>query len=91
MPNKEILTQTAGKIAGEMVASMQLRNTQEVMESFNTVFACVFEALEYKIASTEKRPSGGRNIPIITQDTMKAKLNDAIRSGSAVTTNTFKS
>jgi len=89
--DKAILTQTAGKIAGEMVASMQLRNTEEVMTSFNEVFVRVLDALSYKIAEGDKKSVGGRNIPIITQDTLKTKLGDAIRSGSAVTTSTFKS
>ena len=89
--DKAILTQTAGKIAGEMVASMQLRNTEEVITSFNEVFVRVLDALSYKIAETEKKTSGGRNVPIINQDMIKAKLNDAIRSGTAVTTSTFKS
>jgi hypothetical protein len=89
--DKAILTQTAGKIAGEMVASMQLRNNEEVMNSFNEIFTRVLDALNFKIVETEKKTSGGRNVPIINQDIMKSRLNDALRSGSAVTTNTIKS
>ncbi len=86
--NKAIMVQVAGKIAGEMVASMQLRNTQEVMESFNTVFACVFETLEYKVASTEKRTTkGGRQVPVISQDEIKLRLNNTLQAGTAVTSN----
>ena len=82
------MVQVAGKIAGEMVASMQLRNTQEVMESFNTVFACVFETLEYKVASTEKRTTkGGRQVPVISQDEIKLRLNNTLQAGTAVTSN----
>ena len=56
--NKEILVQTAGKIAGELVSSMQLRNTEEVINSFNECFVRVFDAMNYKITETDKKTKG---------------------------------
>lgn len=89
--NKEILVQTAGKIAGELVASMQLRNTGEVVESFNEVFNRVLIAMDTKLETKDsKTTKGGRQVPIISQDGLKSRLDDALRAGSAVTTSTFQ-
>lgn len=86
--DKAILVQTAGKIAGEMVASMQLRNTEEVMNSFNECLVRVIDAMNYNIAEVDKKTKGGRQVPIISQDSLKVRLDEAVRAGTAVTSNT---
>jgi hypothetical protein len=90
--DKAILVQTAGKIAGELVASMQLRNTGDVMESFNEVFVRVLTAMDTTInAKDEKTTKGGRQIPVLSQDEIQLRLNQKLQSGSAVTTSSVKS
>ncbi len=86
--NRAIMVQVAGKIAGEMVASMQLRNTADVMESFNEVFSRVLIALDATTNTKEtKTTKGGRQIPVVSQDEIKIKLGEALRAGTAVTSN----
>jgi hypothetical protein len=58
--NREILVQTAGKIAGELVASMQLRTSGDVVESFNEVFSRVLIALDTKLETKEQKTTKGR-------------------------------
>ena len=82
------MVQVAGKIAGEMVASMQLRTTEEVMNSFNEVFSRVLIAMDTTVSSNPARTTkGGRQVPVISQDEIKLRLNDTLRAGTAVTTN----
>ena len=89
--NRAIMVQVAGKIAGEMVASMQLRNTADVMESFNEVFSRVLIALDATTNTKEtKTTKGGRQIPVVSQDEIKIKLGEALRAGTAVTSNVVK-
>lgn len=84
--DKAILVQTAGKIAGELVASMQLRNTGDVMESFNEVFSRVLIAMDTTINKKEdKTTKGGRKIPVISQDEIQLRLNQKLQAGTAVT------
>jgi hypothetical protein len=86
--DRAILVQTAGKIAGELVASMQLRTSGDVMESFNEVFNRVLIAMDTTINTKEpKTTKGGRKIPVISQDEIQARLNQKLQAGSAVTTN----
>lgn len=86
--NRAIMVQVAGKIAGEMVASMQLHNTADVMESFNEVFSRVLIALDATTNTKEtKTTKGGRQIPVVSQDEIKIKLGEALRAGTAVTSN----
>ena len=67
--NRAIMVQVAGKIAGELVASMQLRTTGDVMESFNEVFSRVLIAMDTTISPKEdKTTKGGRKIPVLSQD-----------------------
>ena len=90
--DKAILVQTAGKIAGELVASMQLRNTGDVMESFNEVFVRVLTAMDTTInAKDEKTTKGGRQIPVLSQDEIQLRLNQKLQAGTAVTTSSIKS
>lgn len=90
--DKAILVQTAGKIAGELVASMQLRSTGDVMESFNEVFVRVLTAMDTTInKKEEKTTKGGRKIPVLSQDEIQLRLNQKLQSGSAVTSNTLQS
>lgn len=84
--DRAILVQTAGKIAGELVASMQLRNTGDVMESFNEVFSRVLIAMDTTINKKEdKTTKGGRKIPVISQDEIQLRLNQKLQAGTAVT------
>ncbi|NBW08706.1 MAG: hypothetical protein EBR82_11850 [Caulobacteraceae bacterium] len=86
--NRAIMVQVAGKIAGEMVASMQLRNTEEVMNSFNEVFSRVLIAMDTTVSSNNTRTTkGGRSIPVISQDEIKLRLNQTLQAGTAVTSN----
>jgi len=88
--DRAILVQTAGKIAGELVASMQLRSTGDVMESFNEVFSRVLIAMDTTInKKEEKATKGGRKIPVISQDEIQLRLNQKLQSGTAVTSNTL--
>ena len=90
--NNSIVVQVAGKIAGELVASMQLRTTAEVMDSFNEVFSRVLLAMDATINTKEtKTTKGGRQVPVISQDEIKIRLNQTLRAGTAVTTNTLQS
>jgi hypothetical protein len=83
--DRAILVQTAGKIAGELVASMQLRTTGDVMESFNEVFSRVLNAMDTTIETKEpKTTKGGRKIPVISQDEIQIRLNQKLQAGSAV-------
>ena len=83
--DRAILVQTAGKIAGELVASMQLRTTGDVMESFNEVFSRVLNAMDTTIETKEpKTTKGGRKIPVISQDEIQMRLNQKLLAGSAV-------
>jgi hypothetical protein len=83
--DRAILVQTAGKIAGELVASMQLRTTGDVMESFNEVFSRVLNAMDSTINTKEiKTTKGGRKIPVISQDEIQMRLNQKLQAGSAV-------
>jgi hypothetical protein len=83
--DRAILVQTAGKIAGELVASMQLRTTGDVMESFNEVFSRVLNAMDTTINTKEtKTTKGGRKIPVISQDEIQMRLNQKLQAGSAV-------
>ena len=89
--NRAIMVQVAGKIAGEMVASMQLRNTADVMESFNEVFSRVLIALDATTNTKEtKTTKGGRKIPVISQDEIQIRLNQKLQAGTAVTSNIVK-
>jgi len=87
--NRAIIVQTAGKIAGELVASMQLRTTGDVMDSFNDVFTRVLLAMDATINTNTnaKKTKGGRQIPILSQDEIQMRLNQKLQAGSAVTTN----
>ena len=87
--DKAIVVQTAGKIAADLVASMQLRTTGDVMDSFNEVFGRVLDAMNAKINETDKKTKGGRQIPIISQDNLKARLDESLRAGTAVSSNSF--
>ena len=90
--DKAILVQTAGKIAGELVASMQLRSTGDVMESFNEVFVRVLTAMDTTInAKDAKTTKGGRQVPILSNDEIQLRLNQTLQSASAVTTSSLKS
>ena len=91
LENRAIMVQVAGKIAGEMVASMQLRNTADVMESFNEVFSRVLIALDATTNTKEtKTTKGGRKIPVISQDEIQIRLNQKLQAGTAVTSNIVK-
>lgn len=86
--DRAIMVQVAGKIAGELVASMQLRTTGDVMDSFNEVFSRVFIAMDTTVnPKEEKTTKGGRKIPVLSQDEIQMRLNQKLQSGSAVTTN----
>jgi hypothetical protein len=88
--DRAIMVQTAGKIAGELVASMQLRTTGDIMDSFNEVFSRVIIAMETTISPKEvntKKSKGGRQIPILSQDEIQMRLNQKLQAGSAVTSN----
>lgn len=86
--NRAIMVQVAGKIAGEMVASMQLRNTTDVMESFNEVFSRVLIAMDTTVnPREEKTTKGGRKIPVISQEEIQLKLSQKLQAGTAVTSN----
>jgi hypothetical protein len=90
--DKAIIVQVAGKIAGELVASMQLRTTTDVMDSFNEVFSRVLVAMDATINTKEtKTTKGGRQVPVISQDEIKLRLNQTLQSGTAVTTSMVKS
>lgn len=89
--NRAIMVQVAGKIAGELVASMQLRNTGDVMESFNEVFNRVLLAMDTTVSPKEdKTTKGGRKIPVISQDEIQARLSQKLQAGAAVTSNLIK-
>jgi len=86
--NRAIMVQVAGKIAGELVASMQLRSTADVMESFNEVFSRVLIAMDTTINTAEtKTTKGGRKIPVISQEEIQLRLNQKLQAGTAVTSN----
>ena len=86
--DRAIMVQVAGKIAGELVASMQLRTTKDVMDSFNEVFSRVLIAMDTTInTKEEKTTKGGRKIPVLSQDEIQMRLNQKLQSGSAVTSN----
>jgi hypothetical protein len=86
--NRAIMVQVAGKIAGEMVASMQLRNTADVMESFNEVFSRVLIAMDTTVnPREEKTTKGGRKIPVISQEEIQLRLSQKLQAGTAVTSN----
>jgi len=86
--NRAIMVQVAGKIAGELVASMQLRSTADVMESFNEVFSRVLIAMDATINTGEtKTTKGGRKIPVISQEEIQLRLNQKLQAGTAVTSN----
>jgi hypothetical protein len=88
--DRAILVQTAGKIAGELVASMQLRSTGDVMESFNEVFSRVLIAMDTTInKKEEKTTKGGRKIPVISQDEIQLRLNQKLQAGTAVSSSTL--
>jgi hypothetical protein len=90
--DKAIMVQVAGKIAGELVSSMQLRTTADVMDSFNEVFVRVLTAMDTTINAKEtKTTKGGRQIPVLSQDEIQLRLNQKLQSGSAVTTSSIKS
>lgn len=85
------MVQVAGKIAGELVASMQLRNTTDVMESFNEVFNRVLLAMDTTVnPKEEKTTKGGRKIPVISQDEIQLRLSQKLQAGTAVTSNLVK-
>ena len=89
--DRAIVVQVAGKIAGELVASMQLRNTAEVMDSFNEVFNRVLVAMDATINTKDTRTTkGGRQVPVISQDEIKLRLNQTLQAGTAVTSNIIK-
>lgn len=89
--NRAIMVQVAGKIAGELVASMQLRNTTDVMESFNEVFNRVLLAMDTTVnPREEKTTKGGRKIPVISQDEIQLRLSQKLQAGTAVTSNLVK-
>lgn len=86
--DRAIMVQVAGKIAGELVASMQLRTTGDVMDSFNEVFSRVLIAMDTTLNTKEEKVTkGGRKIPVLSQDEIQMRLNQKLQSGSAVTTN----
>ena len=86
--NRAIMVQVAGKIAGELVASMQLRTTGDVMESFNEVFSRVLIAMDTTISPKEdKTTKGGRKIPVLSQDEIQLRLNQKLQAGTAVSSN----
>ena len=90
--DRAIIVQVAGKIAGELVASMQLRTTTDVMDSFNEVFSRVLVAMDATINTKEtKTTKGGRQVPVISQDEIKLRLNQTLQAGTAVTSNMVKS
>lgn len=90
--NRAIMVQVAGKIAGELVASMQLRNTADVMESFNEVFSRVLIAMDATTNTKEtKTTKGGRKIPVISQDEIQVRLSQKLQAGTAVTTSSLQS
>jgi hypothetical protein len=86
--NRAIMVQVAGKIAGELVASMQLRTTGDVMESFNEVFSRVLIAMDTTVSPKEdKTTKGGRKIPVLSQDEIQLRLNQKLQAGTAVSSN----
>ena len=85
------MVQVAGKIAGQMVASMQLRTTGDVMESFNEVFSRVLIAMDTTInPREEKTTKGGRKIPVISQEEIQLRMSQKLQAGTAVTSNIVK-
>lgn len=84
--DRAIMVQVAGKIAAELVASMQLRTTADVMDSFNEVFSRVLIAMDTTInTKEEKTTKGGRKIPVLSQDEIQMRLNQKLQAGTSVT------
>ena len=84
--DRAIMVQVAGKIAGELVASMQLRTTGDVMDSFNEVFSRVLIAMDTTVnPKEEKTTKGGRKIPVLSQDEIQLRLNQKLQAGTSVT------
>lgn len=83
-----IMVQVAGKIAAELAASINPRNAQDATEAFDKCFDHVLQSLRVAVGSSEvRRTKGGRQVPVISQDEIKIRLNQTLQSGSAVTTN----
>jgi len=84
-----IMVQVAGKIAAELAASINPRNSQDVIEAFDKCFSHVLHSMRLAVnaPSPDRKTKGGRQVPVISQDEIKLRLNQTLQSGSAVTSN----
>jgi len=86
-----IVAQTSAKVAAELVAATQPRNIEDALTSYDVAFKHVLNSISFVSSAKEtKKTKGGRQVPIISQDGLKSRLDDALRAGSAVTTSTFQ-
>lgn len=86
MANIEIVAQTAAKVAAEISAPLQARSVEEALSNWASCYDSVLNRI-LAVNTKERKTTGGRAVPIISQDSMKSRLEDAIRAGTKVDTN----
>lgn len=71
---KHIIVQTCAKIASELTVASGEKNPEKLMETFTKMLDSVLDDVLMRASSFNDEPQKRREIPIITQDEMSAKL-----------------
>ena len=87
MANIEIVAQTAAKVAAEISAPLQARTVEEAIGNWASCYDSVLNRILAANNNKDRKTTGGRAIPIVSQETMKVKLDEAIRAGAKVDSN----
>lgn len=88
MADVVIVAQTAAKVAAELVASTQPRTAEDALAAFDVAFRHVLNSIQFAAGNKkeQKTTKGGRQVPIISQDEIQARLSQKL-AGTAVTSN----
>jgi hypothetical protein len=88
--NDAIVTQTAAKIASELVASIKHENLEQVMQDWEEAFSAINDSIFSKIGLGKQREpfpvTSGRNIPVVKSREEIVGAMDAVKAGRPVST-----
>lgn len=85
-----IIAQTTAKVAAELAASTQPRTIEDAIAAYDKAFVHVLNSIFNASSKKEERKTkGGRQVPILSQEEIQAKLNLKLQSGSSVSTSSF--
>lgn len=73
--DQQIITQTIAKIASELTCKTNATDVEDILDNFNKIFNALLEDIN-KVIGEDSSPVVGRQIPVLKQEDMAAKLNE---------------